>query len=91
MMILKDLKHEDISYQKISKIITLLSMEKILWWNNWFWHKTIRRNKKLTAREGEDYTTRCLLDYEYIKNLYRIIAVDLSEQKELDADPKEVQ
>ena len=29
--------------------------------------------------------------YEYVKNHYRVIAVDLSEQKELDVDPKEVQ
>ena len=51
MMMSKDLKHEDISYQKIlSKIITLLSMEKILWWNNWFWHKTIRRNKRINSK-----------------------------------------
>ena len=28
---------------------------------------------------------------EYIKNHYRVIAVDLSEQKELDVDSKEVQ
>ena len=32
-----------------------------------------------------------MLDYEYIKNHYRVIAVNLRRQKELDADPKEVQ
>ena len=32
-----------------------------------------------------------LVDYEYIKNHYRLIAVDLSRQKELDADPKAIQ
>ena len=32
-----------------------------------------------------------LLDYYYMKNHYRLIAVDLSRQKELDADPKSVQ
>ena len=31
------------------------------------------------------------LDYYYMKNHYRLIAVDLSRQKELDADPKSVQ
>ena len=44
--------------------------------------------RKLTTRQGEDYTTGCLLDYDYIKHLYRLIAADLSRQKELDADPK---
>ena len=38
----------------------------------------------------------CLLqinssDYDYIKNHYRLIAVDLSRQKELDADPKAIE
>ena len=32
-----------------------------------------------------------MLDYDYIKNHYRIIAVDLNRQKELDADPKAIQ
>ena len=45
---------------------------------------------KLTTGQGEDYTTGCLLDYEYIKNHYRLIAIDLSRQKELDADPKAI-
>ena len=31
-----------------------------------------------------------LLDYGYIKSHYRLIAVDLSRQIELDADPKEI-
>ena len=47
--------------------------------------------RKLTTGQGEDYTTGCLLDYEYIKNHYRLIASDLSRQKELDADPKTIQ
>ena len=43
---------------------------------------------KLTTGQGEIYTTGCLLDYDYIKNHYRLIAVDLNKQKELDTDPK---
>ena len=30
-------------------------------------------------------------DYQYIKNHYSLIAVDLDKQKELDADPKAIQ
>ena len=37
--------------------------------------------RKSTTGQGEDYTTGCLLDYDYIKNHYRLIAVDLSRQK----------
>ena len=40
---------------------------------------------------GDDYTTGCLLDYAYFKENYRVIAVDLSKQKALDADPKAIQ
>ena len=47
--------------------------------------------KKLTTRQGEDYTTGRLLDYDYVKNYYRLIPVDLSRQKRLDADPKAIQ
>ena len=46
---------------------------------------------KLTTGQSEDKTTGCLLNYEYIKNHYRLIAVDLSRQNELDADPKVIQ
>ena len=51
-------------------------------------HEEIR---KVTTGQGEDYTTRCLLDYEYIKNHYKLIEIDLSRQKELDANPKAIQ
>ena len=51
-------------------------------------HEEIR---KLTTGKGKDYITGCLLDYEYIKNCYRLIAFDLSRPKELDADPKAIQ
>ena len=37
--------------------------------------------RKLTTVQGEDYTTGCVLQYEYIKNHYRLIAVDLSKKK----------
>ena len=32
-----------------------------------------------------------MLDYEYIKNRYKLIAIDLSRQKESDAGPKAIQ
>ena len=55
--------------------------------------KRYEEMRKLTTRQDEDYTTGCLLDYGYIKNHYRLIAVHLSRQKleELDADPKAIQ
>ena len=51
----------------------------------------MKKSENLTAGQGEDHAAGCLLDYDYIKNHYRLIAVDLSRQKELDADPKAIQ
>ena len=35
--------------------------------------------------------TGCLLDYNYFYSLYKMIALDLSKQQTLDADPKAIQ
>ena len=47
--------------------------------------------RKIATVKGDDYTTGCLLYYQYFKDHYQLIAVDLSKQKELDADPRAVQ
>ena len=47
--------------------------------------------RKVSTGYGDDYTTGCLLDYAYFKDNYRLIAVDLSKQKTLDADPRAIQ
>ena len=47
--------------------------------------------RKVNLGKGDDYTTGCLLDYAYFKRDYKIIAIDLSKQKELDADPRAIQ
>ena len=41
--------------------------------------------------KGEDYTTGSLLDYDYFNKHYKLVAADLSKQKELDADPRAIQ
>ena len=53
--------------------------------------KRYKEIRKLTTGQGEDYTTVCLFDYDFIKNHYKLIAADSSIQKELDADPKTIQ
>ena len=47
--------------------------------------------RKVSTGYGDDYATGCLLDYAYFKDNYRLIAVDLSKQKALDADPRAIQ
>ena len=44
--------------------------------------------RKIATGQGDDYTTGCLLDYSYFKDSYTMVAVDLSKQQALDADPK---
>ena len=53
--------------------------------------KRQKKIRKLTSGQGEGYTTGCLLDYDYTKNHYRLIAADLNRQKELDIEPEAVQ
>ena len=50
-----------------------------------------REVKKVMIGKGEDYTIGSLLDYDYFKKNYKLVAVDLSKQKELDADPRAIQ
>ena len=50
-----------------------------------------RELKKVMIGKGERYTTGSLLDYNYFKKHYKLVAVDLSKQKELDADPRAIQ
>ena len=50
-----------------------------------------RELKKVMIGKGEDYTTGSLLDYNYFDKHYKLVAVDLSKQKELDVDPRAIQ
>ena len=47
--------------------------------------------RKVSAGQGDDYTTGCSLDYAYFKDNYRLIAPDLNKQKVLDANPRAIQ
>ena len=53
--------------------------------------KTYDNIRKNATGQRDDYTTGCLLDYNYLNNYYKMIAIDLSNQQELDVDPKEIQ
>ena len=47
--------------------------------------------RKIATGQGDDYTTGCLLNYTYVRNYYKMVAVDLSKQLALDAGPKAIQ
>ena len=54
-------------------------------------NKTFENIRKIATGKGDDYTKSCLLDYPYFKKNYKMIAIDLSRQSELDADPRAIQ
>ena len=63
-----------------------------------FFNQPIKNNKvtyedirKIATSQGDDYTTGCLLDYPYFKDSNKMIALDLSKQQALDADPRAIQ
>ena len=47
--------------------------------------------RKKSTGQCHDYTTGCLLDFAYLEKKYRLIAIDASKQKALDADPRAIQ
>ena len=54
-------------------------------------NKTYENIRKIATGQGDDYTTGCLLDYSYFKENYEMIAIDLSKQQALDADPRAIE
>ena len=63
-------------------------MEKL---TNWLWYKTIWRNWKTKNRARWRLHYWMFIRLWLYKNHYRVIAVDFSKQKEVDADPKAIQ
>ena len=45
--------------------------------------------RKIATGKGDDYTTGCLLDYQYFKDHYQLVVVDPSKQKELSIQQTE--
>ena len=63
-----------------------------------FLYQPVKNNKvtyenirKIATGQRDDYATGCLLDYPYFKDSYKMVAVDLSKQQALDADPRAIQ
>ena len=63
-----------------------------------FFDQLVRNNlityddTRIIATDKEDnYTTTCFLDYNYFRNYYKMITIDLSKRQALDADAKAMQ
>ena len=50
----------------------------------------IRFQQQISTGQDDHFTTGCLLDYSCFKKYYKLIAIDLSKQQKLDADPKAI-
>ena len=55
------------------------------------WFKNYDKNRKTATGQGDDYTIGYLLDYLFFQKYFKLIAIDLSKQQKLDADPKAIQ
>ena len=53
--------------------------------------RTYDNIRKIATGQGDNYTTDYLLDYPYCKEYYKLIAIDLSKQQAIDANPKAIQ
>ena len=53
--------------------------------------RTYDNIRKIAIGQGDDYSTGCLLDYNYFNKHYKMIAIDLKKQQALNVDPKAIQ
>ena len=53
--------------------------------------RTYEQIQKIATGQWDDFTTGCLLDYDYVKSYLKRRAIDLSKQQALDADLKATQ
>ena len=84
---------KNITFQLLKYNITISwSIEEVFFdqivKNNLRTHDNI---KKTATGQGDNYPTRCLLDYLYFKEYHKLISIDLSKQQKLDAVPKAIQ
>ena len=46
---------------------------------------------KIETGQGDDYTTGCLLGYDYFNKYYKMIPIGFSKGQALESDPKLIQ
>ena len=51
---------------------------------------TYDKIRKIATGQSNDYTTGSLLDYPYSKEYHKLIAIDLTKEQDLGADPKSI-
>ena len=71
------------SFQGVNRLFVLASEEDT--------QRTYENIRNIATGQGDDYTAGCLLDYAYFRDNHKMIAIDLSKQQALDADPRATQ
>ena len=51
----------------------------------------MKQYDEISTGQGDYYTTGCVLDFAYFEKKKKLIAVDISKQKALDADSRAIQ
>ena len=54
-------------------------------------NKTYENIRKIATCQVDDCTTGCLLDYAYLRDYYKMIAIDLSKQQALSVNRRAIQ
>ena len=66
------------SFKSINKRLQCCDWwKKFIWSTNEKWGITYDNIQKIATGQGDDCTTGCLLDYDYFKENYKLIAIDL--------------
>ena len=47
--------------------------------------------RKIATGQVDEYAAACLSDFDYLRDNYKMIGIDLSKRQELDPDPREIQ
>ena len=81
--------------EKVMKILSSNYRNKKLQcydrWKKFCWSNRKRAYdniRKIATSQDDNYTTGWLLDYPYFEKYYKLIAIELSKQRKIDADPK---
>ena len=53
--------------------------------------KAYENIRKIATGQKDNYTARCLLDYPYFRESFKMIAIELGKQQALGADPRTIQ
>ena len=77
--------------KEIKNYNVMIDRKKLFWSTNKKYLINIIDNiRKISTGQGDDHTIGFLLDNNYFRSYYKVIAIDLGRQQALDVDPKAI-